>query len=363
MGDEPGSRREPGTRIGRTALADVAAEAGVSTSTVSHALNGTRAVRAETRERVVRAAERLGYSRNRVARRQPKRRTTVVGLVIDCIATTPFAGRIIRGAQEAAREHGAHLTVVDCGGDPEVEDVHVRSLADRGVDGILIAGGSHREIERPGAIGDLPVVLVDAVPAPGWDVPAVAPDEHGIAATAIAHLLAAGHRRLAFITSSEDTPATRGRHAGFRSAVEWAGLYDRHAPVERASPDAAGGRRMGRRLLDHPTGDRPTAILCFNDQMAMGVYQAAEALGLEVPRDCSVVGVDDLEIVAAGLDPGLTTVALPHREMGRWGMSALLERIAGRAVDATGPVLLAGELVERRSVGPPRRLLGWFNRG
>jgi LacI family transcriptional regulator len=85
----------------------------------------------------------------------------------------------------------------------------------------------------------------------------------------------------------------------------------------------------------------------------MGVYQAAAALGLDVPRDCSIVGVDDLEIVAAALQPGLTTIALPHREMGRWGMSTLLDRIDGTAADAAEPLLLACELVERGSVAPP----------
>ena len=267
MGNEPGNTRRPGAAVGTASLAEVAAEAGVSPSTVSHALNGTRAVRAETRERVMRAAERLGYPQNRVARR--RRRTAIVGLVIDCIATTPFAGRIIQGVQEAARERDTLLMVVDSGGDLELEQGHVRALADRRVDGILLARSSHQEIERPNGIGDIPVVLIDAVPTPGWAVPAVAPDERGIAAAAVAHLLAAGHQYLAFITASEDTPATRGRYAGFRSAVEWAGLYDTHAIVERTTPDAAGGRRMGRRLLGHASGERPTAIFCFNDQVTM----------------------------------------------------------------------------------------------
>ena len=101
-------------------------------------------------------------------------------------------------------------------------------------------------------------------------------------------------------------------------------------------------------------------MFCFNDQMAMGVFQAASALNLDVPRDCSIVGVDDLDIVAAALVPGLTTIALPHREMGRWGMTTLLDRIdgidrvdGGAATDAAEPVLLACELVERASVAPP----------
>ena len=126
------------------------------------------------------------------------------------------------------------------------------------------------------------------------------------------------------------------------------------APLSSArASDAAGGRSAGHRLLDVPAADRPTAVFCFNDQMAMGAIQAASALGLIVPRDCSIVGVDDLEIVAAALEPGLTTVALPHREMGRWGMATLLDRIDGGAPDAGEPVLLTCELVERGSVGPP----------
>ena len=95
-------------------------------------------------------------------------------------------------------------------------------------------------------------------------------------------------------------------------------------------------------------------MFCFNDQMAMGVYQAASALGLAVPADCSIVGVDDLEIVADALEPGLTTIALPHRAMGRWGMTTLLDRIEGASTDAASPLLLACELVERGSVAPPR---------
>ena len=364
MGDTPGNRRKPSTDAGGPGLADVAAEAGVSPSTASNALNGTRAVRAETRERVLSAARRLGYVPGRAPRapRPLPRRAAVIGLVTDGIASTPYAGRIVQGAQEAARDRGALLMVADSGGDAELEAGQLRSLADRGVDGILLARVSHAEVEPPAGLGDLPVVLVNSVPAAGWAVPAVAPDEHGIAAAAVGHLIAVGHQNLAFITAEGDAPAARGRYAGFRSAVEWAGLYDTHAVVERATPDAAGGRRMGRRLLDHPPGDRPTAILCFNDQVAMGVYQAAEALGLEVPRDCSVIAVDDLEIVAASLDPGLTTIELPHREMGRRAMTSLLELIDDPAADATGPVLIAGELVERRSVAPPRRLLAWLNR-
>ena len=346
--------RRPDDALGRRpSIRAVAALAGVSPTTVSHALSGSRAVRAETRARVVSAAARLGYTPNRLASGLRLQRTGVVGLASDRIASTPFAGRIVQGAQEAARERGVVLMVVDAEGDPALEDAQLRALLDYRVDGILLARMSHQEVARPPALGEMPTVLVDAVPMGGWRVPAVAPDERGIAETAVAHLVAAGHRRIGFAATTDDGPASRGREAGFRIALEAAGLGGGRAPVERAGSDAEGGRSAGRRLLDRPVHDRPTAVFCFNDQMAMGVMQAASALGLEVPRDCSIVGVDDLEIVAAALEPGLTTVALPHREMGRWGMSTLLDRISGTPTDVDEPVLLACALVVRGSTGPP----------
>jgi LacI family transcriptional regulator len=337
----------------RPSITSVAAAAGVSPTTVSHALSGTRPVRTETRERVLRAAAELGYTPNRLASGLRLQRSGVIGLASDRIAITPFAGRIVQGAQDAARERGAVLMVVDSEGDEGLEAQQLRSLADHRVDGILLARMFHQEVARPEALGTLPVVLVDAVPTAGWRVPAIAPDEHGIAATAVAYLVAVGHRRIGFIQTTDDAPATRGREAGFRAALETAGLDAARAPVERGGSDAAGGRGAGLRLLDRPSRERPTAVFCFNDQMAMGVYQAASAMGLDVPRDFSIIGVDDLEIVAAALEPGLTTIALPHREMGRWGMSTLLDRIEGRATDDAEPLLLTCELIERGSVTPP----------
>jgi LacI family transcriptional regulator len=120
--------------------------------------------------------------------------------------------------------------------------------------------------------------------------------------------------------------------------------------VERSASTAAGGRASGRVLLDR--ADRPTAIFCFNDEIAMGVYQAAGVLGLRVPDDVSVIGVDDLPLVADALFPGLTTIGLPHEEMGRWAAEQLLARISdpGHPVERT---LVECRLVERDSVAPP----------
>lgn len=352
---ETGGAAPRGADTVRPGIRAVARAAGVSPTTVSHALSGTRAVRAETRERVLRAAAVLGYTPDRVAQGLRRRRTGVIGLASDRIATTPFAGRIVQGAQEVAREHGLLLIVSDSEGDAELEARQLRALVDQRVDGILLARMSHQVVPRPEGV-DVPVVLVDAVPEVGWRVPAVAPDEAGIAATAVGRLLDAGHRRIAFANTADDAPAGHGRAAGFLAALADAGIDPSSALVVAATSDARGGREAGRVLLDRPPSERPTGVFCFNDQMAMGVAQAAAALGLDIPGDVSLVGVDDLEIVADALEPGLTTVALPHRELGAWGMRVLLGLLDGAAVgaDVAAPTFLACELVERASVAPPR---------
>lgn len=358
MGSEP--RADDANRR-RPSIAAVAAAAGVSPTTVSHALSGSRAVRAETRDRVIRVAAELGYTPNRLASGLRLQRTGVIGLASDSIATTAFAGRIVQGAQQAARERDVVVMVVDSEGDAELEARQLRSLVDHRVDGILLARMFHQRVRRPEHLGNMPVVLVDAVPVEGWHVPSIAPDEHAIAVTAVEHLLAAGHRRIAFATTTDDTSASRGREAGFRAALAAAGLDAARAFIEHGASDAIGGREAGRRILERASAERPTAVFCFNDQMAMGVYQAATSLGLDVPHDCSVLGVDDLDIVAAALAPALTTIALPHQAMGRWGMNMLLDMIdgvapsRGGATDVTEPLLLRCELVERGSVAPPAR--------
>lgn len=336
---------------GRARVSDVAKAAGVSPTTVSHALSGARAVNAETRERILAVARELGYVPDRVASGLRRRRTGLVALIGDDLAATPFAGRIIEGARRAGLERDVLLMVGESGGDAEAErDLIARFLAQR-ADGLLIARMYHQRIAKPDVPGDVPVVLVDAAPDPDWVVDAVVPNEAQIAAVAVERLLRDGHRDIAYIGTTESR-AARGRLAGIRTALGDAGIA---LPDERLAfcfADAAGGRRVGGELLDreHP----PTAVICFNDQIAMGVMQAAARRGIPVPEGLSVMGIDDLHPVADALDPGLTTVALPHDEMGRWGMGRLLERIDGAPV-LDGVHQLPGRLVERGSVAPPAR--------
>ena len=338
-------------------IKDVAVAAGVSVTTVSHVLNDVSYARIspETRGKVKSAAEQLGYGPNRLAQALRTQRTGMLGLVSEDIATTPHAGRIILGADEAARARGYNLMIINTSGSasPESRDADVEALLERRVDGILYATMYHRHVQVPVNLGSVPSVLVDSV-STGGSITAVVPDEEGGARAAVGILLAAGHTRIGFLNNTDDVPATRDRLRGFRATLTEAGLDGHAAPVESEISEVQGGYEAARRMLRRE--DRPTGLFCYNDRMAMGVYRAAAELGLSIPGDLSVVGFDDQELIAANLYPGLTTVALPHYEMGAWAAGNLIDAIEGKtdlALMALHPTILDCPLVRRDSVAAP----------
>jgi LacI family transcriptional regulator len=335
----------------RISIKDVALRAGVSVTTVSHVLNDTpgKRISDETRSRVREVAEELNYRANGMARSLRTQRSHILAMVSDQIATTPHAGQIILGAQEAASKSGWLLMLVNSSGDRETERAEIRALQQRQVDGFLYATMYHQVVDVPAELGDSAVTLLDAR-CDDPRIPSVAPDEvqGGQAATQL--LLDQGHRRIAMMSNVDDIPATRGRLEGHVRALRGAGIDPGDDPVVRDLSDAGGGYRAGLELLDRTP--RPTAIFCFNDRMAMGLYQAAAERGLRIPEDLSVVGFDNQELIADGLRPGLTTVALPHYEMGAWAVETLIRRIEGPDTPSE-QVLLPCPVVERGSVAPP----------
>ena len=339
---------------GKVSIKDVAARAGVSVTTVSHVLNevpGKRITDA-TRERVRQAAGELGYAPSSVARNLRLQRSQMLALISDEIATTPYAGRMILGAQEAASKAGWLLMLVNTGSDSEFEAAEIQALRQRQVDGFLYATMYHREVTLPEAAAGVPTVLLDAR-SPDESVPSVVPDEVAGGRTATEELIGHGHSRIGFLNNIDDIPATRGRLEGYRQALQEAGLtYDERLVAARPS-DTEGGVQGARQLLS-ATG-RPTALFCFNDRMAMGAYHAAAELGLRIPQDLSVVGFDNQELIADGLRPGLTTVALPHYEMGAWAVEALIARIEGKEGESPQHSKLNCPLVVRKSVDRPAR--------
>jgi LacI family transcriptional regulator len=337
-------------------IRDVATAAGVSVTTVSHALNRVQSARVaeDTRRRVEEAAARLGYTPNGLARGLRRQRSQTLALLSDRIVTTPYAGQIVLGAQEKAAELGYVLMLYSTGDDSDIERREIRTLLQNQVDGVLYATMYHREVTVPAELAGVPVVLVDCTSADP-DRSSVVPDEYGAAREAVQELLDHGHRHIGFVTNVDDVPATRGRLRGYRHALRHAGIPLRKDLVVADASETPGGYRTGLKLLARP--DRPTAIFAYNDRMAMGVYRAAREVGLDIPADLSVVSIDNQEILAEGLYPGLTTMALPHYAMGAWAVEHLIGRQltapAGAQRASAEHRVLAMPIVRRHSVAAP----------
>lgn len=345
--------------MARARISDVAAAAGVSVTTVSLVMNDVEArISEETRRRVREAAHAVGYTPSSVARGLRTQQTRTVGLISDQIATTPFAGRMLAGAQDAARENGHLVYLLDTGGDRGIETEAIRSLAAQQVDAMIYACMWHRVVDAPAGLSSQTVFL-DCRPSAGG-FRSVVPDDRAGGKAAVRELIDAGHRRIAYLDTDDPGPiAASLRHEGYLEALAEAGIEPDPALHVSGETSAHGGRAAADALLD--LGDRrPTAVFCFNDRMAAGVYIAAHRRGLDIPRDLSVVGYDDQQLIAAEQDPPLTTIALPHYDMGRWAMEVALGVRAEGDKDATH--LMECPVIRRDSVGPPPAHVGKQNR-
>lgn len=338
------------TRSARPRITDVARLADVSVTAVSLVLNRKTdsGIPSDTQARILAAAAELGYRPNAIARGLRSGRSQTIGFVSDVIATTPFAGAMIVGAQEAAWAAGKLLLLINTGRDPAIEARGFELLHDRQVDGLIYATMFHRVIDPPGALRDGAAVLLDARAA-DESLPSVVPDEVAAAREATAELIRFGHRRIGYIQFSEPIPAAPERAAGYAQALLAADIPFDPRLVAAGEATAQGGWEAAGTMLDMP--DPPSALFCFNDQMAMGAYRAIAERRLRIPHDVSVIGFDDQVLIAPWLVPGLTTMALPHYEMGRWAV----ERLIGEPGDTLEPVQhrMACRMIRRESVAPP----------
>jgi LacI family transcriptional regulator len=331
----------------RVTLLDVARRAGVSRTTASFVMAGRTDMRisAEAEHRVLHAARELNYRPNLMARSLRTKLTRTIGLVSDTIATEAFAGELVRGSLSTALHHQHLLFVGETGGDDTVEVRLVQDMLDRGVDGFIYASMYTRRARPPATLRGHRFVLLNCI-AEDNRIPAVLPDERGAGASAAGALLAAGHRRRIFLVG--ETPAevyaARERRTGVevelaREGVALAGTVECVWWPE-ASYEAV------RELLG--TGADAAALICLNDRVAFGAYQAVAEAGLRVPEDVSVVSFDDSHL-ASWLRPQLTSVAIPHFELGRRAVEMLLADAYPHEVHKV-PMPLR----ERASVGPPR---------
>ena len=291
----------------RARMADVAKAAGVSITTVSLVLNDKAgsSIPDVTKERVFEASRALGYRTNTVARNLRRQSSETIGLISDTIASTSFAGLMVRGADQVAAAAGMTLMIINTERDPEVERRAIESLLARQVDGLIYATMWHQVVEPPEALKEIPSVLLDARSddlADSW----VVPDEELGGYTATSHLIANGHRRIGYIHEDNVYPARPERFAGYLRALTEHSIEFEPELVAVDKNDPFGGTAAAARLLALP--EPPTAIQCYTDRMAMGAYRAIRRAGLSVPHDISVIGFDNQEQLAPWLDPPLTTM-------------------------------------------------------
>jgi LacI family transcriptional regulator len=329
-----------------TTVLDVAKRAGVSPMTVSRVVNGSGPVSARLRARVEKALKETGYVPNTVARNLRTKRTDTIGLVMPDI-TNPFFTHVVRGVEVAARAAGYSLLLTNTDQRPDEEQRLVTMLLQRQVDGLLaIPAGTCAATARLCAEAGVPIVIVDRRPeVTGLDV--VRADAEGGAYTLGKLLAELGHRHTAVVAGPEYVPTALDRVAGFTRAVVEAGLPP---PIVRHGDfSLEAGREATLELMR--AVPRPTAIFASNNFLAIGTQHAIHDLGLSIPEDLALVGLDDLPTEMVTF-PFLTVAAQPAEEMGRRAVELLLERIGS----PSGPpreIILPTELKIRRSSGDP----------
>jgi LacI family transcriptional regulator len=336
--------RRPSARLPAT-IHDVAAAAGVSVGTVSKSLNGTGQLREQTRQRVLRAAERLEFRPNDLAQSLLRGRTYTVGLI-----STDRYGRfsipLLEGIEDALENARMSVFLCNGGDDAERERRHVEQLLAKRVDGIIVT--ARRTDPRPAlATGRSLPLLYAFAQARGASAPCLLPDDRGGGRLATQHLLAAKRRRIAHVTGPEDFEAVRHRRDGYRQALRAAGLGETAGAVVSGPWSEAWGREAVDALLQR----RPAidAIFCGSDQIARGTADALRDRGVRVPDDIAIVGFDNWSVVAEATRPPLTTVDMNLHELGRQAGLRLLDMIDGRR--QSGIVRLPCTLVRRESCG------------
>jgi DNA-binding LacI/PurR family transcriptional regulator len=337
-------------------IADVARQAGVSTATVSRVLAGLGGARPATRARIEGIARDLGYRPSAVARSLKMRTTRTLGLVVTSIEN-PYFPQLVRAVEDAAHREGYALLLCNAE-DVDRKAFYLDLLVDRRVDGVVIAASGLGEVDRARLrAARLPIVLVNTV-ARGLHLPSVVSDNRAGGRLAGDHLISLCHRSIGVLTAGPQNADAPLRLAGVRDAARRAGLDPQRLPVTIGEPGVAGGEAAMAEMLERSPG--VTAIVAYNDLVAIGAMRALRARGRRVPRDVSIVGFDDVDL-ATYLDPPLTTIAQSTADLGRIAVGRLVDLLrdgsgAGASSANGGParsIVVPVTLRIRGSSGPP----------
>lgn len=335
---------------------DVAEKAGVSIKTVSRVLNGGTEVSERTRKRIELAMHALEFTPSAAARMLRGRPTGLVAVIAEQLTTTPDSSEIIKGIQNVCEQLGKVLLIGETGGHADVASRLVADMRERRVEAILYATPFHREVALEPPLGSTPMALANCFETPGR-YSQVVPDDEGGGYAAAQIVLQAGHRHIAFLQLIPSMVATDLRLRGFHRAMREQGVTPNPAWLIHGAEAAEENEfshlaEAVERLF--AAKQRPTAILCGNDKMAMRVIFILQRRGLRVPADVSIVGFDDFRLISEALDPGLTTVALPYREIGELAGRHVLQQAADPAATIRVPCVP----VMRGTVGAPAAKAG-----
>ncbi|MDT0277125.1 LacI family DNA-binding transcriptional regulator [Blastococcus goldschmidtiae] len=330
---------------GRVTMQQVAAEAGVSISTVSKVINGRYGVSAETVGHVTRVIDRLGYEASLVARSLRNHRTNVIGVLV--MDFEPFSTEVLKGVADAIHGSGYELIAYSAGGHVEAhvgwERRSLSRLMGSLIDGAVLVTPTVTDVQADGR-----VVAVDPHTGPSG-LPSVAADNLQGARLGVEHLLALGHTRIGMITGRSDLLSAQQREQGYREALAAAGVQVDESLVRCGDFEAEPAREAARDLLAR--SDPPTAIFAANDLSALETLAVAAELGLDVPHDLSVVGFDNIPESALA-DPPLTTVQQPIRRMGEEATRMLLTLISGDDLARPHRTLDTSVVVRASAVAP-----------
>ncbi|MEQ8675348.1 MAG: LacI family DNA-binding transcriptional regulator [Aggregatilineales bacterium] len=315
----------------RFTIHDIAERAGVSRGTVSRVLNNHPAVKETTRRKVLDVMEQVNYRPSFSARHMRTDNSNLVGfgLISHDVITSPHAVDMIRGAQEALWNIGKVMLVINSASNSDMTQTAFEAMLERRVEGIVYGSVFHQPIDLPFDSVDTPIVLANCY-ARNREYPSVVPDEFAGGYNATKVLLEKDHKRIGFINlgisrsgSLPPQDATKGRLAGHKHALKEFGVPFEEELVRYTDFETQTNFNLTKELMQ--LGNPPTAIFCGTDRIAMGCYGALQSMGLNIPNDVAVVGFDNQQDIGIGLLPNLTTIQLPHYEMGRWAVEYLME--------------------------------------
>ena len=333
----------------KSTIYDVAKIAGVSPSTISRVMNAPDIVAEDTRQKVINAVKELAYIPNMMAASMPRRRTNSIGLIIPDI-TNIFFSNLVRGVQDVCENYGYSVLVVNSDDSQEKEGRYLKLLYSRRVDGVILTVAGYREKEFPeeelSLLKKMNIVLIDRE-INGMMTPIVKVNNFGGAYSAVKYLLTMGHKKIMYLAGIEGTRTNQEREKGYLTALKEAHIYWKKELAADFRLDTAYQKTMHHWPKLQNSDDLPTAIFAANDLMAIGALKAFVRLKVQVPKEVSIIGFDNIPFSDCTYPP-LTTIAQPTYLMGQKAVETLLKVIDRKKIKKS--VEFETELIERDSV-------------